>query len=172
MGNIITLHPGHAAMDEWLDMNNGLTAVFISVLALAGSDLAQTDREKELIVWLAEHDQAVVGRGTVGFAISELPWTETGFAAEQAFLLRVIESAQARTGWERLAYTPHEAWTLDALAHFHRLVRAFTPAHLDPTSYPRWLDADPACAVPAGFPRCPTHHVLLHWQGCVVCNDN
>jgi len=51
-------------------MSNGATNVFLDVLALSGSDLAVTTREKEFIVWLNQRDQSVVGIGTVGFSIS------------------------------------------------------------------------------------------------------
>ncbi|MDE6728657.1 MAG: hypothetical protein K2J80_12080, partial [Oscillospiraceae bacterium] len=68
MGNCITFG------EDSLKMSNGLTAVFIDVITLAGSRIAQTVDEKRLIVWLAEKDQSVVGIGTVGFDIREMPW--------------------------------------------------------------------------------------------------
>lgn len=53
-----------------LTMSNTATSVFLQILALSGSDLAVTDREKEFIVWLNQRDQSVIGAGTVGFSIS------------------------------------------------------------------------------------------------------
>ncbi|MDE7225086.1 MAG: hypothetical protein K2O34_15075 [Acetatifactor sp.] len=38
----------------------------INVLVLSGSELAETDSEKRMIVYLAERDQ-VIGQGAVGF---------------------------------------------------------------------------------------------------------
>lgn len=46
---------------------------------LSGSELAKTNREKEFIIWLAQRDQNVVGRGTVGFDLDEMPWIEDDF---------------------------------------------------------------------------------------------
>lgn len=170
MGNIVRLHEQHTAPDEVLNMNNVGTAVFISVLTLAGSALAQTQRDKEFVIWLAEHDQAVIGLGTVGFDISEMPWTQTNFEAEKHFLIRVIEAAQAKTGWNLLDYQPGGK-LLSHLATFHHLVSQVTLGYVDPAHYHRWLDVAPEYAVPAGYPRCPQHQVLLHWHGCVICND-
>jgi hypothetical protein len=171
MGNSICLYKNSYSDAECINMSNGLTSVFVSTLALSGSALAQTDRERELVVWLAEHDQDVVGIGTVSFSLVDIPWTSAGFEAEQRFLLKVIAAAQAQTGWERLSYSPNEELLLPRLAKFAQLVRQFTADHVDPSSYQVWLDWPPEYAVPAGFPRCPQHQVLLHWQGCVVCND-
>lgn len=59
--------------------------MFIEVLVISGSILAGTNREKELIIWLAQRDQSVVGIGTVGFDIDEMPWTVNSFASEKDF---------------------------------------------------------------------------------------
>jgi hypothetical protein len=171
MGNTISLYKDSISEAECINMSNGLTSVFISTLALGGSALARTDRERELVVWLAEHDQDVLGIGTVGFSLVDIPWTAAGFEAEKQFLLDVIAAAQAKTGWERLSYTPDEESLLPRLARFAQLVRQFTADHVDPSSYQNWLDWPPEYAVPAGFPRCPQHQVFLHWWGCVICND-
>jgi hypothetical protein len=40
-------------------MNNGLTSVFVSVLALAASELAETDRQREFAAWFADQQQAI-----------------------------------------------------------------------------------------------------------------
>ncbi|MGG3507727.1 hypothetical protein ABES58_19860 [Paenibacillus lautus] len=75
MGNAISLPKGLEHLVDSLHMSNGLTSVFIEVLAISGSQLAKTNRERELIIWLAQRDQAIVGIGTVGFDIDEMPWT-------------------------------------------------------------------------------------------------
>lgn len=69
MGNIISLND-KTPKSDWISMSNGLTSVFISVLGLSGSRLAQTDDEKRLIVWLLEKDQSAVGIGT--FVIKQI----------------------------------------------------------------------------------------------------
>lgn len=43
---------------ESLNMSNGLTSVFIEVLVISGSILAETNREKETVFWLGQRDHA------------------------------------------------------------------------------------------------------------------
>jgi hypothetical protein len=171
MGNTISLYDHTLVDTECIHMSNGLTSVFVSTLVLSGSALARTDRQRELIVWLAEHDQAVVGIGTVGFSLTDMPWTPTDFEAEKQFLLQVITAAQAKTHWELLGYTPNEALLLPRLAKFAQLMQQFTADHVDPSRYHMWLNTSAECAIPPGFPCCDRHQTLLHWRGCIVCND-
>lgn len=88
-----------------MHMSNGGTSVFISVIGLSGSRLAKTDDQKKLIVWLMEKDQSRVGIGTVGFSLSEMPWTKDKFDDEKAFLLNVINAVKQKLGWDTLDYT-------------------------------------------------------------------
>ena len=83
MGNIICFNRNSPAHD-CIRMSNGATDVFINVLAISGSALAETEQEKRLIVWLSEKDQKV-GRGTVGFDIVEMPWQKETFIAEACY---------------------------------------------------------------------------------------
>lgn len=82
VGNIVTYE---ARPDiECIQMNHGLTSVFIAVLSLAA--------------WFASHDQGVFGSGMVGFDVSELPWSADTFASDWEFVLRAIDATKARTG--------------------------------------------------------------------------
>jgi hypothetical protein len=152
---------------ESIQISNGLTSVFVSVLSLAASAHATNDRERLWAVWFAAHDQGIFGRGIVGFDLSEMPWTLETFDADQQFLLRVIEAAKTRSGWERLDYEPHEEWVIPCLEQFRKLLEAFQPEH-------RCLDADkiwPFVPAPPILERCPVHQVYQHALGCVICND-
>lgn len=164
MSNLIT-----AEFDRSLQpvsMSNGMTDVFVSVLALAGSALAEDDEQVELVVWLCAHDQAVVGGGCVGFDVQELPWRMGRMAEQKAFLERVIDGATGRRGWEKLDYEPREDWVIDILRAFGRLLEAVpvTVARDRP-------DGDPWGLIRRDRARCPKHDVFLHAHGCVVCND-
>jgi len=57
MGNCIDLYEGMEK--DGISMSNGTTSVFISILVLTGSRLAVSERQKELIVWLACQDQSL-----------------------------------------------------------------------------------------------------------------
>lgn len=92
MGNVIYLEgqPEHTA----LSMSNGLTDTLISALLLSGSQLAKTDQEKRLIVWLAEKDQSAVGMGTVGFSVLDMPWDRNTFEQDRSFLRRTSRAGE------------------------------------------------------------------------------
>jgi hypothetical protein len=83
-----------------VQMNNGLTSVFISVIAIAASILAKNDLQRKIAVWFASHDQGVFGLGLVGFDVSELPWVQEDFDEQKRFILQVIDSTTCQMGWE------------------------------------------------------------------------
>src|SRR5262245_49071804 len=92
--------------DKSFKITNAATSVLMSVLLLAGSDLAQTTWEKEFVTWLAGHDQDIFGLGTVGFDIDEIAWDPHRFIEQKAFLLNVIDAALQRHRWDVLTYDP------------------------------------------------------------------
>ena len=165
MGNHITFG------EDSLNMSNGLTAVFIDIMTLAGSRLAQTVDEKRHIVWLAEKDQSVVGIGTVGFDIREMPWNTKRFEENKRFMLKVIEAAENRTDWDKLGYQPNEELLVPALKKFSEMISRMTTADVDENAAREWLNAaesdDP---VMCGFPKCSKHETLLTCFGCLFCN--
>ena len=64
VGNRITCERVPGAVS--IKMSNGLTSVVLGVLAMAGARRASTDWERKLVYWIADHDQALVGRGRSG----------------------------------------------------------------------------------------------------------
>ena len=52
MSNLFSRERVTGPSDEHLFISNGGTAVFISVLAMAGTSVANTRREKDLVAWL------------------------------------------------------------------------------------------------------------------------
>lgn len=165
MGNHITLG------EDSLKMSNALTAVFIDVLTLAGTQLAQTEDEKRLIVWLAEKDQSVVGIGTVDFDIREMPWNTERFEENKRFMLSVVEAAENRTDWNKLGYQPNEELLFPALKRFAELISRMTAEDVDESAAREWLAAAEAYdPVLRGFPKCSKHEILLTCFGCLFCN--
>ncbi|MFF2888005.1 hypothetical protein [Paenibacillus sp. NPDC057967] len=174
MGNIIHInhHKNGHAVDS-VSMSNGGTAVFLDVLALSGSDLAVTDREKEFIIWLNQRDQSIVGIGTVGFNINEMPWTKEGFAVHKKFLLSVIDSAANRQRWHVLSYRPNYEIIYSNLTQFRDLISAFQEEQVDESEYDYWSSKEEDeinPTIPDGFPKCESHSVLLSCHGCLICN--
>lgn len=171
MGNTIGIAPGVHSPAE-LHMSNGGTCVLLDVLALSGVRAARTPQEKRLIVWLSEHDQSRWGLGAVGFDLCELPWDPGSFQADRAFLLRTIQGAKKRTGWERLDYTPAEELLFPWLDQLSALLTGLDESQIQPGCLEEWLaESDPGDPVLCGFPICPIHRTLLTVFGCHLCNN-
>ncbi|WP_410769454.1 hypothetical protein [Fontibacillus sp. BL9] len=174
MGNRISMPSNLEHLVESFKMSNGLTSVFIEVLVISGSILAETSREKELIIWLGQQDQSVVGIGTVGFDIDEMPWTEDHFENEKGFLLRTISGAVDGLGWERLSYEPRKDWVIGCLKQFRLMINAFDKESINMDSYLEWSEieeGDNYPTIPKGYPKCEKHDIYLSCHGCILCNN-
>ncbi len=144
----------------FLQLSNGGTSVFISVLALAGSRLARIDPEIELITWLASQDQSILGIGVVGFDLMELPWSSSKeiFKEQHTFLRRVIAQAKTKETLQLLNYDPscQSTWTL--------LKKCLMILYILEKS--QWI------LKPDVFgEKCEKHGVFKHLEGCIICND-
>lgn len=171
MGNTIALDPYTPAQD-CIHMSNGLTDVFFNVLVLSGSSLARSVSEKQLVVWLAEHDQSRVGLGSVGFDLLEMPWTPENFERDKAFLLQTVSAARNRLNWEKLDYHPNEETLFPCLDGFARLVSEMDASRIQPENLRAWLaQSSAADPIKRGFPLCPRHQTLLSIFGCHICNN-
>jgi len=147
----------------FLKLSNGATDVLLSVLILSGADLAVTQWEKELMVWLAAHDQSVFGSGTVGFDIDEIAWTRENFYEQQAFLLTTIDLAITRHRWNSLSYDP--PFAQEQLKNLRIIVKNYLFEYVEAARLWDWrVELD-------SFSKCPVHKVYLHEQGCLICHD-
>jgi hypothetical protein len=154
MGNIF------GAGEDDLYLSNGATDVFLDVLTLAGCALARTPWERHLVLFLADRHRW--GLGTAGFDLDELPWSEE-WPAERAFLVRVIDLALTRHGWDRLAYEP--PYAIGYLHRYRELVAGFTPTPVEPSAW-RAPPAEPLLA------RCGIHDLYAGEFGCRLCDPD
>ncbi|MFI0216037.1 hypothetical protein [Streptomyces lydicus] len=152
--------------DQRLDLSNSGTEVFVDVLTLAVSDLAEDPWDYRFAALLTLQDQSVMGRGAVGFDLEDIDWGATPHerARAKGFVLRVVARALSRHRWNELGYRPPHAE--DSLRRFLAMVESFTP---------------PGRARPGGgFPgpddaaraSCVRHRVLTAlplWDGCLFC---
>ena len=170
MSNIISFDGHVTPDDDSLVMSNGGTDVFINILALSGSVMAQTESEKRLIVYLSEKDQ-LTGRGYVGFDIIEMPWNKETFRDDKKFMSRVIDGARNKIGWEKLDYSPNEEFVSYYLSRFENLIERMTVDDIKEDVLTRWLSESEATdPVFNNFPRCQKHNTFLTCFGCQICN--
>lgn len=171
MSNIISFNERVTPDDDSLVISNGGTDVLISILALSGSVIAQTENEKRLMVYLSEKDQ-IRGRGCVGFEIVEMPWTMETFEEDKAFMKKVINGAKKKTGWEKLDYHPNERLVFRDLRAFEKLIDRMTVDDIREEESRNWMsEAEENDPVRCGFPRCEKHGIFLTCFGCQICND-
>ena len=150
-------------------MNNGSTDVFCDVIALAGSPIARTAWQQNLVIHFCDTSRA--SRGFAGFNLEEMPWTPD-HRAEQNFFLDILDRATARTAWQNLNYTPSIDYNLAA---FTRMVADFDPAlgihvphgRLDIPVAPELPRAvHPSLRFPRQLPMPPVrarrHHLIEH----------
>ncbi|MFG6369004.1 MAG: hypothetical protein K1W16_11375 [Lachnospiraceae bacterium] len=171
MSNMISFN-GTIASDTDLHMSNLGTNVFINVLVLSGSALAQTESEKRLVVYLAEKDQAKIGRGYVGFDIVEMPWDRKTFEQDKKFMIKVIDGARNKIGWKKLDYSPSKTFVLHWMNLFETLVNKMTIDKIQDNSLNDWLsESEASDPIYCNFPRCKIHGVFLTCFGCQICNN-
>lgn len=171
MSNIIGIN-SNSPVNEQLSVSNGTMDVLINVLLLSGSEIAVSDNEKMLIVWLAEKDQHNIGRGGADFDIAQMPFTVSGFSQEKSFLIKVTENALNKIGWSKLDYNPNEEIIMPLLEIFRKLIEKLTVNDILENERQKWLDcAEINDPVKCGFPKCRKHGTLLSLYGCQICNN-
>ncbi|WP_330479619.1 hypothetical protein OG301_38410 [Streptomyces platensis] len=152
--------------EQRLYLSNGGTEVFIDVLMLAVSELADDVWDYRFAALLTLQDQNVMGRGAVGFDLRDIAWgtTAQGRGRSKDFVLRATALALSRHRWSDLG--DDLPFAQDYLLRFQAMVQSFEPA--DDTH-----DAE-------GFPgpeeramaSCTQHRILSalpHWDGCFLC---
>ena len=144
-----------------LYLSNGATDVFLDVLTLAGCALARTPWEQRLALFFAD-GQRWGALGTAGFDLEELPWSDA-WPAERAFLLRVVDLALTRHGWDRLSYEP--PYAIGYLTGYRELAAGFTPAPAGPSAWREPPDG-------ALLARCPLHELYVGEYGCRLCDPD
>lgn len=138
------------------------------------SKLYAAAKEKEFVVWIAQRDQSIIGGGTVGFRIDEMPWSIENFSDDKEFLFSVIDNAILKHWWSALSYTPNEERITRCLTHFRSLVSEFQKKNVDNSHYLYWSstdDIDNTPTIPLDFIKCEKHLIYLSCHGCIICNS-
>ena len=153
--------------DDYLKLSNGATDVLIDVLILAGSTLALTRWQKELIIFISLNDQEIKGQGCVGFDISDLGWEIDHFEDQKRFLLKVIDSALKKTNWKILNYKPEEENTFSNLRRLKELIIEYSKKLVKQRDFLEWNKEFNEVE----FKKCVKHKVYEHPFGCKVCHN-
>ncbi|MGP9022938.1 hypothetical protein ACT1U9_31605 [Streptomyces sp. BR1] len=149
-----------------LDLSNGGTEVFVDVLMLAVSELADDVWDYRFASLLTLQDQNVMGRGVVGFDLEDIAWgtTPSERARSKDFVLRATTLALSGHRWSELGYDP--PFARDYLHQFKDMVDSFVSAD----------DTDLVGGFPGPDERamasCVQHRILSalpHWEGCFLC---
>ncbi len=151
--------------EDYLQMSNGLTGVFIDVICLSGGEIAKYDFQKDLMIWFAQRDWMVMGRGIIGFDISDIIWDEEIFAKQKDFILEVLERSIEKKNWNLLSYSPKEDWVIIKLKGFRRMIKSFEKIHIEEDEQYELVPFEKM------YGKCDKHHIFLHFGGCVICNN-
>jgi len=165
MSNIIT--NVRVSEKDYLQMSNSTTDVFIDVLIISGSFIAQTHWQKELIVFLSLNDQEIKGLGCVGFDIYELGWKVDIFEDQKSFLLNVIDSALKKMNWEVLNYEPNEELIFTNLKRFREMIINYSIKFVEYEDALKWNNDFKTLE----FKKCDKHKVYMHPYGCKLCHS-
>jgi hypothetical protein len=152
---------------DYLKLSNGATDVLINVLILSGSSLAQTQWQKELMVFLSLNDQQIKGLGCVGFDIYELGWKGDNFKGQKEFILRVIDDTLMKMNWEMLNYKPQEELIFSNLRRFREMIVNFSEDLVKPNDLLKWTNFFNTIK----FNKCDKHKVYMHPFGCKICRS-
>lgn len=153
--------------------SNGCLAVLLTVIGLSGSKIARSDCERNLIIWLMEKDQSIVGLGTVGFDIIEMPWKKQDFEGQKSYMLQVLDGVKKKIGWETLDYEPNEEIIFDRINSLQDMFHMIQINDINEKLTDQWLgDAEICELVRDGYPKCKKHGIYMSIWGCLACNDN
>ena len=152
--------------------SNGCLDVLLTVMGLSGSKIARLDWERNMIVWLMQKDQSVVGLGTCGFDIIEMPWTKQYFEEQKLFMLRVLDGAREKIDWKTLDYEPNEEIIFDRIHSLQDMFRSIQIQDINEELTDEWLeDAEICKLISDGYPKCIKHGIYMSIWGCLACND-
>ncbi len=166
MANLIT---NKKVDTSYLQMNNGLTAVFIETICLAGAGLANQNYQKDLMIWFAQRDAAILGAGFTGFDISDIIWSREQFDEQKHFLLGVIEAVFDKENWQYLSYQPNEKLLFHEMENFKQMISTFQPDMIE--NHLRQQEVFEFNGDVAQYDKCSKHQIYLHPYGCVICNN-
>lgn len=93
-----------------------------------------------MIVWVLEKNQSVVGIGTVGFNICDMPWDPEKLEEDKKFIISVLNGIRNRMGWETIDYSPNQEMLKSCIDKFESLVLKMTKNDINIQAINDWLN--------------------------------
>lgn len=170
MANLIS----HNSKNISFSINNSWTSVLYSTLLISGSETANSQWEKYFMIWLAEHDQGIVGQGMVGIDFDDIYWSEDDFENQQSFVVNIAKNAIEKQLWRNLDYQTDEDTLTELLNNWIDLFQQASKDDINTIDDFKWYvkpgldDLDRKCAV---------HGIFLNKLGetekacCYLCDE-
>lgn len=142
--------------------------LLIDLLCIKGSELASTDFEKDLVIWIAQHDSDIMGSGATGFDICEMPWNIDTFEDQKNFIFNVLHDMLKEAEWK--ANISDEAWIVlkGFILNMTALIENFNLNHVDVENQLPIFEFDNGYEK---YNKCEIHGVYYHSLGCVICGQ-
>ncbi len=170
MSNLLS----HQSKSIHTSVSNAWTSVLYSILLISGSELAETSWEKYFMVWLAEHDQRILGLGMVGIDFDDIYWSPSEFEQQKKFLISIAQNAIEKKLCLRLDYEIPEKELIPLLDLWIKLFLQGKVEDVKPREDFTWYCKPTMDNLDL---KCPIHKVYLHKLGesdedcCMLCNE-
>ena len=170
MANLIS----HISKGISHSVSNGWTGVLYSTLLISGSEIAKTEWEKLFMIWLAEHDQGIIGSGMVGIDFDNIFWSGSEFEKQKEFVTGIAQNAINEKSWLKLDYNPDEEILTGILNLWIDVFSNAQTEDIKPIDDFNWYNK-PDLSEPDK--KCPVHNIFLNRLGetemdcCYICND-
>ena len=155
-------------------ISNGWTSVLYSTLLISGSGIAKTIWEKLFMIWLAEHDQGIIGYGMAGIDFDQIFWSVSEFEKQKEFVTGIAQKAINEKSWSKLDYETEEEVLEGLLNLWIDMFSKASAEDIKPIEDYNWYvkpdlsDLDNKCSI---------HNVFLNrlmedkMGCCMICND-
>ena len=106
-------------------LNSAQTEALYRGIVVLGSNINKTNWQKDLIIWISEHNPRLVGDGAAGFDITRMGWSREIFYVQRAYLLETLHYTIRYKSWNNfmISIDDEEATqkTLELVALFEEI---------------------------------------------------
>jgi hypothetical protein len=91
-------------------------------LVIEGSKIAKSKWEKDIILWLSERNQNLLGSGMVGFDVMDMGWKSKDCEDQKKFLFSIVDNSINNETWNNFNYVSESNIVKDKLKEFKNLL--------------------------------------------------